>query len=76
MKITKDNFIHLKNDSVGNPRYYLPENLVQEETAHRLFTNKYRGKQYGAGWIFTSYNLQHECDRINDLEGNKDEPKH
>ena len=76
MKITQDNYIRLDNCINGNPRYYLPVYLAQENNARELGGVKYRGKQYGAGWVFSSYNLQGDCDRLNDLEGNKDEPKH
>jgi hypothetical protein len=75
MKITTDNYIRLDNCRNGNPRYYLPVNLVQENNARELGGVMYRGKQYGSGWVFSSYNLQGDCDRLNELEGNKDEPK-
>ena len=64
-KLTKENFTRINNDINGNPRYYLPIYLAQEPIARKLGAVKYRGKQYGAGWVFQTYNLQSDCDAIN-----------
>lgn len=75
MKITKDNYKRIDSDINGNPRYYLPIYLAEPANARELGGKRYRGKQYGAGWVFSSYNLQADCDQLNELEGNRDEPK-
>jgi hypothetical protein len=64
-KLTRENFRRLDNDTNGNPRYYLPVYLAPEVTARKLGAVKYRGKKYGAGWVFQTYNLQDDCDKIN-----------
>jgi hypothetical protein len=64
-KLTKDDFNRVLNDVNGNPRYYLPVYLVNETIARKLGAVKYRGKQYGAGWVFQTYNLQSDVDAIN-----------
>ena len=64
-QLTKDNFTRIASDYNGNPRYYLPIFLAPEAIARKLGAVKYRGKKYGAGWVFQTYNLQSECDAIN-----------
>lgn len=64
-QITKENFCRLDSDICGNPRYYLPVYLAPESIARKLGAVKYRGKKYGAGWVFQTYNLQDDCDKIN-----------
>jgi len=64
-KITKDDFKRILNDVNGNPRYYLPIFLAPETIARKLGAVKYRGKQYGVGWVFQTYNLQSDVDAIN-----------
>lgn len=57
--------IRLDNDVNGNPRYYL--SVVSFEHDGRFYRprycSKYRGKRFGAGWVFQSYNLE------SDLQG-------
>ena len=54
--------IRLNNDVNGNPRYYVPQYLLPE--LHNPFRRRacgvsiYRGRAYGAGFVFQSYNLQ------------------
>ncbi len=54
--------IKMDNDVNGNPRYYL--SIVHFERDGRFyrpkFCSKYRGKRFGAGWVFQSYNLEHD----------------
>jgi hypothetical protein len=64
-KLTQANFTRISSDYYGNPRYYLPIYLAKETIARKLGGVKYRGKQYGAGWVFQSYNIQGVCDGIN-----------
>lgn len=52
--------LRFPNDINGNPRYYLP---VYAFTKNGRFyrprgAQKYRGKRFGPGWIFTSYDLE------------------
>ena len=64
-QITTDDFTRIKSDVCGNPRYYVPGYLVDEPTARRLGAVKYRGKQYGDGWVFQSYNIHSDVNAIN-----------
>lgn len=64
-QVTKEDFTRIASDYCGNPRYYLPIYLAPESIVRKLGAVKYRGKQYGAGWVFQTYNLQSECDAIN-----------
>jgi hypothetical protein len=65
LKLTKDDFKRILNDINGNPRYYLPIYLAEESIARKLGAVKYRGRKYGAGWVFQTYNLQSDIDAIN-----------
>jgi hypothetical protein len=59
MKIIDKDFIKIKHDINGNPRYYLPINKLEGLTHKQINKTggvKYRGKQYGEGYVFTSYN--------------------
>ena len=81
--ITKDDFRRIPSDSNGNPRYVLPfyKMLTDAQNArtwldHRERTvlamararqaggTKLRNRNYA---IFSSYNLQEECDILNSL---------
>ena len=66
-KLTKDDFKRILNDVNGNPRYYLPIFLVPETIARKLGAVKYRGKKYGDGWVFQTYSLRDDCDKLNAL---------
>lgn len=63
--ITTDDFTRLPSDVNGNPRYYLPAFLTTETAARKMGGRKYRGKQYGAGWVFQTYNLAGEIKELN-----------
>tara|TARA_X000001388_G_scaffold25071_2_gene17479 strand:+ start:10912 stop:11202 length:291 start_codon:yes stop_codon:yes gene_type:complete len=55
----------LKNDINGNPRFYIPCNFFSNENYENRrpnFATKYRGKKYGQGWVFQSYNLKVELE--------------
>jgi len=65
-EITPCDFERLDNCVNGNPRYYLGWCAVSENVARACGATKYRGKLYGAGWVFQSYNLQVTCDHLND----------
>jgi hypothetical protein len=51
--------IRLDNDVNGNPRYYVPCFMffALGNMYRPAFATKYRGRKYGAGWVFQSYNL-------------------
>jgi hypothetical protein len=66
-EITQADFTRLLNDVNGNPRYYLPIYLATESAARKLGGVKYRGKKYGSGWVFQSYNLQDKADSLNSI---------
>jgi hypothetical protein len=59
-----DASIRLENDINGNPRFYIPCYLFSENGEFRRpnFATKYRGKKYGQGWVFQSYNLKEELE--------------
>ena len=63
--ITEDDFTRLPNDVNGNPRYYLPAFLTTEPAARSCGAVKYRGKQYGPGWVFQTYSLRSDCATLN-----------
>lgn len=52
--------VRLDNDINGNPRYYVSVcAFIRDGEFMRPFNaSKYRGKRYGAGWVFQSYNLK------------------
>lgn len=56
----------MDNDINGNPRYYIPVYLFTDADGVRYRPAgavKYRGKRYGAGWVFQSYNLYDDLAR-------------
>ena len=68
--ITTDNFTRIDNDSYGNPRYYIPVFMldgIEHKTLNKLGFKLYRGKKYGKGYVVQSYNIQHDCDRLNGI---------
>jgi hypothetical protein len=65
IKLTQANFTRVDNDTNGNPRYYLPVYMAGENAVRKIGGVKYRGKRYGAGWVFQSYALQGEVDALN-----------
>jgi hypothetical protein len=66
-KLTQSNFIRIENDGNGNPRYYLPVFMASEKAVRKIGGVKYRGKRYGAGWVFQSYALQGAVNALNSL---------
>lgn len=61
-----DSAIRLDNDVNGNPRYYIPVFMFIGKNGkwfRPAYANKYRGKRYGAGWAFQSYNLELSIER-------------
>jgi len=63
--------IKVDNDINGNPRYYIACYLFTDSRGRMVRPRgavKYRGKRYGAGWIFSSYalesDIQHALDGI------------
>ena len=65
LKLTTEDFQRIDSDVNGNPRYYLPVFLATESAVRKLGGVKYRGKKYGAGWVFQSYALQGDIDALN-----------
>lgn len=65
IKLTQANFTRLDSDINGNPRYYLPVYMADEKNVRKIGGVKYRGKRYGAGWVFQSYALQGDIDALN-----------
>ena len=64
-KFTQSDFTRIESDVNGNPRYYLPVFMAEEKAVRKIGGVKYRGKRYGAGWVFQSYALQSEVDALN-----------
>ena len=55
--------LRLPLDVNGNPRYYLPLYLLPkmaDKQRLRLGLTKYKGRQYGAGYVIQSYNLKQD----------------
>lgn len=53
--------VRLDNDINGNPRYYISCVSFMDENSNFYrpkFANVYRGKKFGAGWVFQSYALE------------------
>jgi hypothetical protein len=56
--------LRLTNCVNGNPRYYISAMMFRRAGAEAgdfyrpKYCRKYTGKRYGAGWVFTSYNLE------------------
>ena len=71
--ITKDNFTRINNDTNGNPRYVFHFLKLANNYNEALFLakkiggKKFHNKQYGGGIVIQSYNLQDDCNRINEL---------
>jgi hypothetical protein len=65
IKLAQADFTRIDNDTNGNPRYYLPAFMAEEKNARKIGGVKYRGKRYGAGWVFQSYALQGDVDALN-----------
>ena len=74
MKLKQDNFLRIDSDYNGNPRYYLPQYLAEEEDARPLGGKKYRGKKYGAGWVFCTYNLNSVINLLNSANPSLSKP--
>jgi len=55
-----DEAIRLTNCVNGNPRYYISAMMFRRDGDFYRpeYCRKYTGKRYGAGWVFTSYNLE------------------
>jgi len=64
-KLTESDFTRINSDLNGNPRYYLPAFMAEETASRKLGAVKYRGKQYGAGWVFQTYSLRSDVDALN-----------
>lgn len=81
-KVKVEDFTRVNSDMYGNPRYAIhflslltnreldnPNNLFLTALHKASFIggSKYRGKEYGGMIVFQSYNLQDECDAINEM---------
>lgn len=64
-KLTPADYTRITSDINGNPRYYLPAFMAEEKSVRKIGGVKYRGKQYGPGWVFQSYALQGDVDALN-----------
>jgi len=52
--------IRLEHDINGNTRWYIPVYMFTDKEGKRFrpnFATKYRGKKFGPGWVFQSYEL-------------------
>ena len=70
-------FYRVNNDSNGNPRYVthylaflndselgLDDYAIAKQRANKLGFKVYRGRDFGGGFVTTSYNLENEIERI------------
>ncbi len=82
MAIFQDEFIRVKNDINGNPRYVLhflalaeadyskglPERYADALAIAKLAGGKkFHNKAYGGGISFTTYSLRDLCNKLNQL---------
>lgn len=77
MEFIKYTVVRLDNDVNGNPRYYISafelKNYlgvsydVLEVVRKKVGAKVYRGKKYGAGYVFASYNLDADVERMFEL---------
>lgn len=54
--------VKINHDINGNPRYYIGASNFRDIDGNFIrpvYAKKYRGKKFGAGWIFQSYNLNY-----------------
>ncbi len=79
--LNSNDLVAINRDVNGNPRYYIsfpclmsyaPVHMSYDEQMtwiknRGVILNKYRGKKYGSGFIFQSYNLKDSIDII--IEG-------
>lgn len=66
-----DSAIRIDSDVNGNPRYYIPVFMfsgADNKFFRPAYANKYRGKKYGAGWVFQSYNLTRSVEIALEIE--------
>jgi len=63
--VTEESFLRLPNDLNGNPRYYLSSQDTTEKLAREAGGTMYRGNRYGAGWVFSTYNLRGTVTTLN-----------
>ena len=64
-EITED-AVRLPHSTNGNPRYYVAAynfRNVSGDFYRPAFADMYRGKKFGAGWVFTSYSLENDIRR-------------
>lgn len=82
LKLTPDSLTRINNDYYGNPRYYVSvvsffslkrQDESINDFAERLdslrknsILKKYRGKKFGKGYVFQSYNVNESCRHINE----------
>ena len=64
-------FYRVNNDSNGNPRYVIhwlafgPDNYSEAlNLAKSLGFKAYRGREFGGGFVTSSYNLENEAESI------------
>tara|TARA_A100001391_G_C5034396_1_gene269223 strand:+ start:98 stop:340 length:243 start_codon:yes stop_codon:yes gene_type:complete len=62
--------IRLDNDLNGNPRYYVAAYhfMNNGKFYNPKHATKYKGKKFGFGWVFQSYNLR--MDLLEELKEN------
>lgn len=71
------NAIRLPSDINGNPRYYLSKvSFCDNGEMYRPFNaNMYRGKKFGPGWVFQTYNLANTLKKAYETHLKEKEPK-
>lgn len=62
-------FLSLLTQEESNNRALtiMEKKLIAVNRAKQIGGKTYRGKDYGGGIVFQSYNLQHTCDDVNSL---------
>lgn len=62
-------FLNLLTEAESNNRALsiMEKKLIALNKAKKIGGKAYRGRDYGGGIVFQSYNLQDECDRLNEM---------
>lgn len=65
----ESSFKRIANDINGNPRYWIHDiGFPKGMNWNAIGFRKYRGKEFGGGYVCTSYNIRTEAERIAEAE--------
>lgn len=65
LKEFESSWVRIDSDMNGNPRYYIPQFLIEDQSKARdCGLHMYRGKKFGAGYVIQSYNIKSTSERV------------